>query len=54
MSLPAQHLYEFGPFVLDAGERVLRREGRPVALAPKALDTLLVLIEKSGRIVEKK
>jgi DNA-binding winged helix-turn-helix (wHTH) protein/TolB-like protein len=53
MSLPVQHLYEFGPFVLDAGERVLRREGQPVALAPKALDTLLVLIEKNGRIVEK-
>jgi len=39
--------------VLDAGERVLRREGQPVALAPKALETLLVLIEKNGRIVEK-
>lgn len=53
MGLPAKHLYEFGPFVLDADERVLLREGQPVSLAPKAFDTLLALIEKSGRIVGK-
>lgn len=51
--MPVQHLYEFGPFVLDADERVLRRGGRPVALTPKAFDTLLVLIERNGRLVEK-
>jgi len=53
MGLSAKHLYEFGPFVLDADERVLLREGQPVSLAPKAFDTLLALIEKSGRIVGK-
>ena len=40
MGLPAKHLYEFGPFVLDPEERVLLREGQPVSLAPKAFDTL--------------
>ncbi|HJQ22653.1 MAG TPA: winged helix-turn-helix domain-containing protein [Blastocatellia bacterium] len=48
-----KHLYEFGGFQLDALERVLRREGRPVQLTPKALDTLLVLVERSGHIVAK-
>jgi Tol biopolymer transport system component/DNA-binding winged helix-turn-helix (wHTH) protein len=32
---------------------VLRREGVPVPLAPKAFETLLALVEKSGRVVEK-
>jgi DNA-binding winged helix-turn-helix (wHTH) protein/TolB-like protein/Tfp pilus assembly protein PilF len=53
MSLQTKHLYKFGPFVLDGDERVLLRDGQPVALTPKAFDTLLVLIEKSGRIVAK-
>jgi len=46
-------LYEFGPFCADAGERVLRRAGEPLPLAPKLFETLLVLVKNSGRIVEK-
>jgi DNA-binding winged helix-turn-helix (wHTH) protein/TolB-like protein/Tfp pilus assembly protein PilF len=46
-------LYEFGPFQLDAAERVLLRDGRPVPLTPKLFDTLLVLVERSGRLVRK-
>jgi DNA-binding winged helix-turn-helix (wHTH) protein/Tol biopolymer transport system component len=46
-------LVEFGPFSLDRGERVLRRDGRPVPLRPKDFDMLAVLVENSGRIVEK-
>ena len=53
MSRPAKHLYEFGGFQLDARERVLRRAGQPVQLTPKALDTLLVLVENSGHVVAK-
>ena len=48
-----RHLYEFGPFSLDAAERLLTCEGKVVALAPKLLETLLVLVENSGRIMEK-
>src|SRR5215472_5535554 len=48
-----KHLYDFGPFRLDLRERVLLREGIYVPLPPKTLDTLVVLIEHSGRIVEK-
>ena len=46
-------IYEFGPFQLDGGERVLLREGAPVALTPKALEVLLLLVERHGHIVEK-
>ena len=53
MSRPAKHLYEFGGFQLDADERVLRRAGQPVQLTPKALDTLLVLVERRGHLVAK-
>ena len=36
-------VYDFGPFLLDASERVLLREGKPVMLPPKLFDTLLAL-----------
>src|SRR6266850_2409791 len=50
---PGKSLYQFGPFSLDAGERVLLREGRLVPLPAKALSTLLVLVRSSGHLVEK-
>ena len=45
--------YGFGPFRVDASERVLLREGKPVLLTPKLFDTLLALVERSGHVVEK-
>ena len=48
-----KHIYEFGPFRLDATERVLLREGKPVLVPPKDLETLLVLVENRGHLVEK-
>src|ERR1700755_1372490 len=48
-----KHLYEFGPFRLDPVKRRLLREGEPVPLTPKAFDTLLALVEQSGKTVEK-
>lgn len=53
MSKQQGHLYEFGPFRLDASERQLFRDGRPVALTPKAFETLLLLVERSGRVLTK-
>ena len=38
------HFYRFGPFRLYVTERELFREDEPVALTPKALDTLLALV----------
>jgi TolB-like protein/DNA-binding winged helix-turn-helix (wHTH) protein/Tfp pilus assembly protein PilF len=46
-------VYEFGPFQLDVGERLLRREGQVLALTPKAFETLVVLVENHGRLVGK-
>ena len=53
MSHRANHLYEFGPFVLDPAERILMREGNPVQLQPKVFDTLLVLVQNGGHLIEK-
>lgn len=53
MSEQARHLYEFGPFLLDTAERRLLRDGQPVPLSPKAFETLLVLVERSGHLVGK-
>jgi Tol biopolymer transport system component/DNA-binding winged helix-turn-helix (wHTH) protein len=47
------HFYEFGSFRLDIRERILLRDGHHVPLPPKALDTLIVLVENGGHILEK-
>lgn len=49
MSLQTTHIYEFGPFRLDAAEHLLLRDGEAVPLTPKAFDLLLALIERHGR-----
>lgn len=53
MTKPKHGTFRFGPFHLDVNDRVLLRRGKPVSLTPKAFATLLVLVEKSGRVVEK-
>jgi Tol biopolymer transport system component/DNA-binding winged helix-turn-helix (wHTH) protein len=53
MSAQEKQLYEFGPFRLDPVKRRLLRDGEPVPLTPKAFDTLLALVQQSGRTVEK-
>src|SRR5262245_38982695 len=49
----AKVIYDFGPFRLDTGERILLRDGRHVPLMPKTFETLLALVERQGHIVEK-
>ena len=44
---------QFGPFLIDVGERTLRRDGEPVPLTPKAFDVLVALLEKPGRLISK-
>jgi len=46
-------IHQFGPFQYDPAQRVLMREGEVVPLMPKAVDTLHVLLERRGRVVEK-
>ena len=48
-----RHLYTFGTYTVDVTERQLLRAGECVALPPKVFDTLLVLVENRGRILEK-
>ena len=45
--------YQFGQFRVDVVERVLLRDGEPVALTPKLFDILLLLVESNGHVVEK-
>lgn len=46
-------IYEFGSFRLDAGQHILLRDGQIVPLTPKVFETLRVLIENYGQVVEK-
>jgi DNA-binding winged helix-turn-helix (wHTH) protein len=46
-------VFRFGPYVLDARRRQLLRGGEPLKLYPKEFDTLLALVERRGRVVEK-
>jgi len=53
VSRQCKQLYEFGPFRLDTEGRQLLREAEPVPLTPKAYETLRILVENSGELVEK-
>jgi DNA-binding winged helix-turn-helix (wHTH) protein len=52
MLLQDNHLYEFKPFLLDAG-RIPLKDGVTVKLTPKAFETLLVLVQHGVQVVEK-
>ena len=56
-SSPAADYFEFGPFRLEVSTRSLYLhqgdKGEFVAVPPKALDTLFVLVEEAGRLVTK-
>jgi TolB-like protein/Tfp pilus assembly protein PilF len=45
--------YEFGQFRLDASGRMLFRGNGPVPLPPKVVDTLLVLVQNAGAVIDK-
>src|SRR5215510_3625486 len=53
MSNDSRQLYEFGDFRLDSASHLLTCQGRSVPLPPKAFDTLVVLVQQSGRLVRK-
>jgi len=50
---PDSYLYEFGSFRIAPAKRLLERENRPVALQPKAFDTLLMLVQNPDKVVLK-
>jgi DNA-binding winged helix-turn-helix (wHTH) protein len=47
------NFYEFDSFGVDVERRLLLRDGVPVALMPKAFETLLALIGSGGRVMSK-
>src|ERR1044072_7684056 len=53
MSQQGNRYYEFGEFRLDAHKRVLLKNNEPIHLTHKIFEVLLVLIENSGRVLEK-
>jgi Tol biopolymer transport system component/DNA-binding winged helix-turn-helix (wHTH) protein len=53
MSKKNKRIFEFGPFTIDTVNRQLMREDRVVPLKTKSVDTLLLLIENRGDVVEK-
>ena len=52
MSLDTNN-FEFGEFCLDARQKILLRQGKPVSLTPKTVQLLFALVENSGQIVER-
>lgn len=54
MSPAINGFYRFGEFTIDREQKVLVRNGSRLALAPKVFETLLILVDNCGRIVEKK
>src|SRR5688572_29725020 len=53
MSQQTKRLYEFGRFRLDVSECRLLRDGLCLPLKPKALETLILLVENNGHMLEK-
>jgi Tol biopolymer transport system component/DNA-binding winged helix-turn-helix (wHTH) protein len=53
MSQQNKRIFEFGPYSIDTLNRQLMRDGEVVPLKAKAVDTLLLLIEHNGDVVEK-
>ena len=45
--------FQFGPFRLSVIDRQLFRGETPIPLTPKVFETLVVLVEEAGRLVQK-
>ena len=45
--------FEFGGYRLDPAEHQLTRDGKVIALTPKAFETLRLLVENAGHLLEK-
>ncbi len=53
MKTVAEKRFYFDEFEIDAARRVLLKDGKSVALKPKAFDLLLVLVENHGAVLSK-
>jgi DNA-binding winged helix-turn-helix (wHTH) protein/Flp pilus assembly protein TadD len=48
-----RRIYCFSGFRLDAGQRILQRDAGLVPITPKAVDVLIILVERAGEVVDK-
>jgi DNA-binding winged helix-turn-helix (wHTH) protein/tetratricopeptide (TPR) repeat protein len=53
MDIQSGALYEFGGFRLDTCQHLLSRGGAVIAVPPRTIDLLTVLVENHGRLVSK-
>jgi len=53
VSSGARRFYEFGPFRLDPNRHRLFRGDEVVALSPKAIETLILLVTNRGKLLER-
>ena len=53
MGVTSTSVFAFHHFRLDPAQRQLNQDGQPITLTPKEFDTLLVLVEAGGRVVDK-
>lgn len=53
MSQELKDVLEFGPYRIDLDQRLLKKGNDVIPLAPKVLETLIVLVENHGRVLEK-
>ena len=53
MTTTPSSIYEFGPFRIDPDRELMLRDGQRLAVTPKALEVLLVLVRHSHEIVRK-
>src|SRR5574341_1009022 len=48
-----KRFFEFGPFRLDVADRLLLKDGEFMPLKRKAVETLIILVERRGEVVSK-
>jgi DNA-binding winged helix-turn-helix (wHTH) protein len=53
-SLRVHNTFVFGPFKLSAAERLLKRGHEAVSIGGRALDLLIVLVERAGQVINHK
>ena len=54
IAAPGEDVLSFGPFRLNAGQRLLTRDGAPVELGARALEMLIALASAPNQIISKK
>src|SRR6266480_2056301 len=53
INVPESSIYKFDAFCVDSGKRLLLRDDEIIALTPKVFETLLYLVNHSGKVLEK-